>query len=469
MTQIWVFYGFLGITSFVMWMAAVAALIVLAVMQRRGLYVIAGLLAAVGAAWGLDYAISGAINVNEFMPGIVWLVAVGALIAAVVLTLRWWLGVLCVVVLVGVLAGQVYLSSVSRVPIDYSEVNASLQAKAEAQRRARYEARLKEAPDLQFAEDTEADRLDKAGMTKAQQEDLAGDAPETGPDLVVIDRSYRNRPTEARPEDAKVELKEFEGIRPEQIAAGDVDGFALERKRHRAMVRAAWWNAFGARVAGAFLLVMALLDYLLRFNQTRPRLLTLPLAGRWIDDLFGAPKRRTIDCRSIGRGELGRLLLRFVRKGERFIYLGTEAIWREVNPPRGHEVLSTRDALINHAEELDALWFGDRCVSMHRDAAAFSFLRGFAEELRLRADGRAAARRTINIVWAFDRPLPDALFNEIRFLCRETNCRLLLAGPQSATADQVAQAEETLGSAAGDRGQPSPGPGGAGQRTVTAT
>jgi hypothetical protein len=64
-------------------------------------------------------------------------------------------------------------------------------------------------------------------------------------------------------------------------------------------------------------------DYLSRFNETFDTVLPLPIAGPWLDRLY--PKKHIVLAKRPTSEELREFLLKVVRKGETFIYLGKEA------------------------------------------------------------------------------------------------------------------------------------------------
>lgn len=82
-------------------------------------------------------------------------------------------------------------------------------------------------------------------------------------------------------------------------------------------------NLFVAKWILVLALGMVVWDYLSRFNETFDAVLPLPIAGPWLDRLY--PKKHIVLAKRPTPEELRDFLLKVVRKGETFIYLGQDA------------------------------------------------------------------------------------------------------------------------------------------------
>jgi len=93
---------------------------------------------------------------------------------------------------------------------------------------------------------------------------------------------------------------------------------------------------------------------------------------------------------------------------------------------------------------LESAWFGRYCFCVRDRALAEDLLGGLETFLDSRWIPRAAARRTVNLVW--DRPSPpnDEVLARLVFLCRESNMKLVLAADGEATEGRADLFDEVL-------------------------
>ncbi len=224
-------------------------------------------------------------------------------------------------------------------------------------------------------------------------------------------------------------------------AVGDEADAAIARRLPDAdVIRADSYdrlNLFFARITPWLALVLVSLDYLSRFNRTLGYLPPIPIAGRAVDAL--CRKTHAVHLQTSNPAVLRRYLADVVRKGETFVYLGeTDPVpdgelprwrlgrwrWRPVKKLAvSGQGFPTSDFVF------DSAWFGRYCfvatdLNVARDLAA-----DLIEYLRARTVPRAVARRTVNVVWDFPRPLLAPRLKELAALARETNIKLLVVSP----------------------------------------
>lgn len=212
-------------------------------------------------------------------------------------------------------------------------------------------------------------------------------------------------------------------------------------------------NLFCARLVPWLALALLGYDYLSRFNRTQGYLPPIPIAGRMIDALW--PKTRVVHLQVSGPAALRAYLADLVRKGETFIYLG-ESDPFESEPPlyrwslwklRGRPLrkVTVDDPGFPTSEfVLDAAWFGRYCFAVTDSRVLRRLLADLVGYLRARTRSRAAARRTVHVVWHYPAPMPPETLTALAELCRETNFKLAIAAAGSPAKQFESLFEERL-------------------------
>jgi len=254
--------------------------------------------------------------------------------------------------------------------------------------------------------------------------------------------SYREAGKQEREEGKKQDMGELtENTRPPEEARA---GRAMSEADAAAADRFDRMNLFFARWVPWLALLMVGFDYLSRFNRTRGYLFPLPIAGRAVDTLF--PKTHSVlltlkppaGCEPAGgyRDALRRYLEDTVRKGETFIYCGPADLWDapelcRLPSVRGRRLWPLRkirhgadDAPTDARFVFDSAWFGRYCFVATDAEAATALLASLVGYLEVRRVPRAAARRTVHVVWHFASLPPSDTMRELLFLCPETNFKL---------------------------------------------
>lgn len=176
-------------------------------------------------------------------------------------------------------------------------------------------------------------------------------------------------------------------------------------------------NLFAARLTLCVAVLLVIWDYFARFNSTFDRWLPLPIAGPWLDAMF--PKEMQVILPRTRAAELKPFMDLVLRRGETFLYFGDRDPWEGTPPPRLPKLVRGAEGVTGAAEFFfDAVWFTRYCVVITDPSMAIR-LRDY---LLLRHRTRAAARKTVNVVWNFDFP-PD---KELLTLCRAANFKCVI-------------------------------------------
>lgn len=318
-------------------------------------------------------------------------------------------------VLALILAG-VNSSRISDIEVDRSAEQAArvAQQREEAMREMR-----KHAAEVRYAEDTQMDRLDLAGVKPEEKTALAGG----------VEPEYRRRGKQVREGQAGTPLVTDVQVAPEErsgrrMAEADV----LRANRYdRVNLLLVHLVLLGAVAVGGW-------DYLSRFHKVVGDLAPLPISGSVVDSLFR--KSHTV-CLAGPREAMRRCLERAVQKGGAFIYFAPDDPWEQASSlPRLPKPLAQFRRLPKIAFDLanppfendfvfESAWFGRYCFVLSSGVAQ-GMLTDLVRYLSVRQGTGARARRLVTVAW--DLPeMPDAgTLNALRFLCRETNWRLIL-------------------------------------------
>lgn len=237
------------------------------------------------------------------------------------------------------------------------------------------------------------------------------------------------------------------------------------------------FNLFAVRLTMIVALFLAVIEYLRRFNSTFDSIYPLPIASRTVDSMW--PKTHAVHVRTDSDETVRQYLCTVVEKGESFLYVGScDPLGdRLAGLPRIHEKLfwpltrlaarrpwlacwlwrltmSVRkivwrvgDAAHSNHFVFESAWFGQYCFVVLADSLdkrLLTFLEDVMERLRKRRRTRATAWRTVNFVWCLPEPPPEKLMNELTFLCRETNCKLVLFQAQAPCGDTLDFYEEVV-------------------------
>lgn len=368
---------------------------------------------------------------------VAWAAAVCFLVAGVGCRGRWqrWLAAAgCG--LVGVVLAAATSASIRAIEVDRS---AEVLAAEAAGSKAVQEKLRSRAASIRFAEDTAADQADVAGVTAAEEEGAYERAVEE--QLAKIP-AYRARGKQTRAAGKAVE-RAVDAATPAPEAGGDSAAAAAPTPAGRALPEAQLVVADrfdrGNRAAAwtAFLLAVGLVgaEYVRRFNSTFDPVWPVPLAGTPLDGLGG--KEHVTSLPPGGPAALPAWLGSLARKGESFlVFAAADPLpgvcdlprvslgrWRVSTPVHTFSAadLAADPSLLELAFE--SAWFGRASSVVVGEQAAADVLAGLAAALASRRRCRAAARRTLDIVWTLDAAPPTEPAATIARLAAATNVR----------------------------------------------
>ena len=395
-----------------------------------------------------------------------WLVAV-ALMALYVLSLRRSL--VCwpalAVAIVGLVLANINSNNVSAIRMDFSE---DIRA---AKQRAAEEAAADRTP----AESDVSEEAEKARQAEAAEKDnepAEGEQPgvEEAEEVKQVEAPEKeDEPAEGQPADAadskrepgekpaaaeprhdyhqRGKVERAEGMKVENgekipIGPGTEDQPVVQNLRMMKPNEVAHanrldrLNLFFARWSLYLAVVVVVFDYFRRFNRTFGSFFPLPFGGRLVDSMF--PKTHTVCIHRPKDKVVKKYLKRVVRKGETFIYFGRRDPWqasRLGRLPLLPKAFWPLQKLSCPADKKDfedeflfeSSWFGRYCFVLIGDGPlAPSRLETLAGFLELRRSTRASARRTVNVLWDLETPIPGDTVERLAPLCRETNFKLLV-------------------------------------------
>ncbi len=370
---LWTYFGFVGVTSIVFWLAAVALLA--AFCRHR---------------WRTR----------------MYLAAIGCAVVALALA-------------------RLNSAAVSDIQVDRSEEIRRMQEKQAQRRRELLEQRRRQATGIRFAEDDPTDALDLAGVEDDEKREELTEATtqvDTRPAYLYRQRGKQRRDparTATRPTDIGVSdtITEARTLPLPDVVRAD---------RYDRM------NLFAARWTLIAAIALLVLDYLLRFNRTFDTLLPVPIGGRAVDSHFR--KTRAVAVPTGSTETLAELLRRVVRKGETFVYFGPDeplagrfpsrlpgGLWpvetltfRPDQPPYSHEML------------FESAWFArNNAVVIGADLGR-KVLADMVDRMKRRRQRQAAARRTVHLVWNHGEPVDDDLLGALLREIPAVNFKLVM-------------------------------------------
>jgi len=441
LNDLWQSFGFPGFASIAAW-AALGALLLWFGRVNRGLAV--GAVAALAVLIGDALAVAAGLGAWVF--AFAWLLLI--VLAVTYGVSRRWDGVAVLALAVLVLGGAWWNST--RVSAIVALPSEAAIAAAERAREARLGALTSHATSMRFAEDTEADRMDLAGVSAKRYQSIyeaaAGEDDRT-PLYKQGGKVERDAGT-GRTDEATAALTEA----AEADDAGPEPRKLPEAVVHRAQ-RFDRMNLFIARFG--FLLAVGLVgvDYVRRLNRTRDALPPLPIAGPLLD--AASPKARTVWWQTNERGAAEAYARRVARRGEAFVVFGEHEPFADAAGRLARLQAFGRGAWwmpvhrVAHEREpawvLETLWFGRGSFVVRGQADADALRQALLDHLRGRHIPRARARRTAHIVWHTPDPPDPATLTELAYLCREANLKLAVITAAPCPAQSRGAFEEVLG------------------------
>jgi len=322
---------------------------------------------------------------------------------------------------------------------------------AEQMRKERLGVLTSHASSIRYAEDTQADRLDVAGVSEEKYESIY-EAAAAGEGEVP---AYKQGGKVARDEGKKKTDSDTKQL-VEQQATREAD--ATRKLPVEDMIAAQRYDRialFAVRCLFLLAVVMVAIDYLRRLNRTQDSLVPLPLGGPWLDAI--APKSHAVHLHAGDPAAVGRFLRRSVGRGESFLFFGDEDPLPEAEAelPRLPLLLSRLWAMrvyrVRAMQDvpgpgyvLESLWFTRASFVVLGEAVRRPMLDALLAQLRMRRLPRARVRRTSHVVWRVDGPVAAPTLDDLVFLCRSANMKLVIVSNEPCPASLTARFEERL-------------------------
>jgi hypothetical protein len=382
-----------------------------------------------------------------------WAFALLFLVAGIPRRHRWsrWL------VATGAAAAGVMLAAATSASIRSIEIDRSAEVlAAEAAGTQAVQEKLRSrAANIRFAEDTVADQADVAGVTVAEEEGAYERAVEEQLEKIP---AYRARGKKARASakaaatgDTAAPSSDAEATNAggADLAAAVAEPQRDVRKLPESQLMVADRFDRGNRGLAWTALAVALgligMEYVRRFSSTFDPVWPLPLTGTPVDGLCG--KEHVVSLPPGGFEALPAWLESLVRRGESFVLFATndplagrselprlslpQISLPRVSLPRFQlstpvRAFSATDVAADPSlAELafESAWFGRGSTVITGATAAGDVLAQFAAALESRRHCRAAAGRTLDIIWALDSEPPAAAAATLARLAAATNVR----------------------------------------------
>ena len=381
------------------------------------------------------FGVLGGLSALAWGTALVWLVA------GIAPGRRWrsWLAAAAAAA-VGLGLATVTSESIRSIEVDRSMEVQAAEAAAARSAQERLEGR---AVGIRFAEDTAADRIDRAGLTAAEAE---GAYERAVAEQLARIPAYRSRGKQARgtkaatkpgttpsvtgtlatPADGEAAMEE-----PASTARSLPEAELIVADRYDRANRAIAWMMISLAVG------LCGWEYIRRFNTSFDAVWPLPLAGTLIDGL--AAKERVVVVPPDLPGGLARFLETAVRKGETFILFAVadpfpdhDALDRVAAGPAAWRMPKRTfpAAEVGGDPELarlvfESAWFDRAAFVITGDAAAADVLAGIAAAFVRRHQTRAATRCTLNVIWALPEDPPAAAGADLVRLAGRVNLRWL--------------------------------------------
>ncbi len=346
---------------------------------------------------------------------------------------------------------------VNRIQVDRSEEIEAQLGRRQLAQQAATAAREDEVAQIRFAEDSEGEFLNIAGMDEADRKYLESFNEDAVPEWKkekkertagIADDSLESQIGATEEQEGVASAESFEDESIDPILMSDKDKLAADR------LDAA--NLRMIRIMLALGVAVVAVDYLRRANRYDRAYFPLPLPSRWVDAM--TPREPIAVRSSSPRRSLLDELRVFTRRGESFVYVTddheaaakatTATFHRLPLHLRPVEVLN----VANYNGKMDddfvfeTLWYGRNSFVVNSADRGRRMFARFIELLSDRRDTRAHVNHTVHVVWDTNAPISEETCRRFASLGRATGYSLLLcrdeAPTQTATsADNLAESQ----------------------------
>jgi len=311
---------------------------------------------------------------------------------------------------------------VSRIELDPSILLKEIAERQKAKEKALLDSRTGEVAEIQFAEDSQGEQLDTAGMDevdlKYMQAIMDGDTPEwkkqkrTRGDNAAEDDSLESQiGAKSRSQGADVSVLEAEAA-PEPILLDEASMVLADRLD--------LWNLRLSRWLVILAVAVVLLDYLRRANHYREALWPVPLPSSWLNSLTPLPVVQT-QPQPARRDPVGELSW-FTRRGDKWIYFTDRPNETEktLSALKRYRKWPWRLDLIRVDERMDnefvfeSVWYGRACFVADSMERNLQLLGHCLSQLKHRRTTKARAGQAVHLVWDCDQELTEEAFDAFR-------------------------------------------------------
>lgn len=330
-----------------------------------------------------------------------------------------------VLVVLAFLAARIHSNGyITRVEVDPAAMLAELEARQKAKEQALINSRSDEVAQIRFAEDSEGEFLDTAGMDEADMKYLKAITEAETPDWK---KTKKERGSAEEEEDSLESLIDGE----EASEGADVDELEEVQAAEPVLLSEAavvlankldFWNLRFSKYLLWAAVIMLIVDYLRRANLYKEASFPLRLPSSIINAFtpLEAVRTRPEEPRRKMPEELRWLSLR----GDSFIYFTDrpEQWERTISPltmlQRWPYKLDLIRIEVNstHSETFifESLWYGRTSFIVDSPTRASAILEHFIERLKKRRETKARTSQTVHLVWDLDTKIPDPTLDAFR-------------------------------------------------------
>ncbi len=375
----------------------------------------------------------GPAGVVSFVALVTSIIILAAFARSVMRPLRWKIAL--GLGIVGWLLARVASDRVSSIEVDRTE---ELEAARLYQKRLREEMEGFAFQRVRFAEDTESDRLDVAGLKKEELAALTG----------AVEKS--EGPVPAYMADGK---QQRTAGKKKQVSAASLaskdDSAAGLKMKERDVLAANRLDRYNLLVSNIVLLASLCAvgwDYARRFNRTIGGSMPLPLSSKWLQAI--SPPARTVLWRAPDMRQIRSYLETVVLRGETFAWYGNSP-WEGSLPQSLPRVVfrsfrfgscpvlvfGAADVPLEAEFFFDAVWFNRYAVVVTDPSEGQTMLEKWLDLCKSRRTKRARAGKMVHIIWGFDEPLPHDILSGMANMAESLNFKLVVTTPAAVTGE----------------------------------
>lgn len=325
---------------------------------------------------------------------------------------------------------------VNRIDVDPSVKLAEMEAARKAKEQALINSRSDDVAQIRFAEDSQSEFLDTAGMDET---DLKYMKAITESDEPEWKKNKKTRGSSAEDDDSLESMiggeEATEGADVADLEAEEeADPILLDEAAVILANQVDYWHLRLTEILLWIAFLILIVDYLRRANIYREASLPVPLPSPYLNALNKCPviqERPQAPRRSIPE-ELKWL----TRRGDSFIYFTS-------SPERTEEVAKALEKLKGWPYRLDllhvaedstysdefifeALWYGRSSFVVDSTTKAEEVLDVIIERLDKRRETKASTAQTVHLVWDIETPIPESTLERFRIFAEPAGYSLFL-------------------------------------------